>query len=207
MEELTPTPDHWLDMGACVGRQQAFAVIANKCSAAQALSLKQMKEAGCHEQLGLSWDDFCGRYIGLSRRQADRIIGQYNEFGEAYFHLSTLARISAEDYRALSGTVADNCIEIDGESVALIPENAGRIRAFIRAQRAPRSARAEQQEPGLSPVIDIRLRLRELVRDAHVCLGRRLSAEDREDLQQTVGGAIQAFVEIGHRLDKLDKGR
>ncbi len=56
-------------MGAWVGRQQAFAVIANKCSAAQALSLKQMKETRSHEKLGLSWHDFCQRHAGISRVQ------------------------------------------------------------------------------------------------------------------------------------------
>jgi hypothetical protein len=64
-------------MGAWVGRQQAFAVIAKKCSAAQALSLKQMKETRSYEKLGLSWDDFCQRHTGISHRHADRIIRQY----------------------------------------------------------------------------------------------------------------------------------
>jgi hypothetical protein len=50
MEEITQNTLDWLDMGAWVGRQQAFAVIAKKCSAAQALSLKQMKESCCHFQ-------------------------------------------------------------------------------------------------------------------------------------------------------------
>jgi hypothetical protein len=78
MEETTQASPDWLDMGAWVGRQQAFAVIANQCSAAQALSLKQIKETSCHDKLGLSWDEFCRRHIGLSRRQADRIVSQYN---------------------------------------------------------------------------------------------------------------------------------
>ena len=61
------TPD-WIDMGAWVGRQQAFAVIAKKCSAAQALSLKQMKESCSYEKFGLSWDDFCQQHAGHQPR-------------------------------------------------------------------------------------------------------------------------------------------
>jgi hypothetical protein len=92
MEETTPAPYDWIDLGAWVGRQQAFAVIANQCSAAEALFLKQMKESCCHDKRGLPWEAFCQRYIGLSRRHADRIISQYNEFGETYFRLSSLAQ-------------------------------------------------------------------------------------------------------------------
>ncbi len=86
MEETTPTTPDWIDMGAWVGRQQAFAVIAKKCSAAQALSLKEMKEARGYEKLGLSWDDFCQQHAGISRVHVDHIIRQYEEFGEARPH-------------------------------------------------------------------------------------------------------------------------
>ena len=111
-------------MGAWVARQQAFAVIAKKCSAAQALSLKQMKESCSYEKLGLSWDNFCQQHAGISRVYADRIIRRYQEFGEACFRLSSLARISPEGYREIAISVEDNCIEIDGHQVPIVPENA-----------------------------------------------------------------------------------
>jgi hypothetical protein len=113
MEETTPTTPDWIDMGAWVGRQQAFAVIAKKCSAAQALSLKQMKGTRSYEKLGLSWDDFRQQHAGISRVYADRIIRRYEEFGEAYFRLSSLARISPEGYREIAGNVEGDCIEIE----------------------------------------------------------------------------------------------
>jgi hypothetical protein len=164
MEELTTvapvTPD-W-DAGAWAGRQQAFALIANKCSAAQALCLKQMKESGYHEKLGLTWDDFCRQHTGLSRSQADRLISQYGEFGEAYFRLSSLARISVEDYRQLAPQVADNCIEIDGKQVPLIPENAARIRAFVRSRRPQRPASPPAYPADLA---DLELRQKALIAD------------------------------------------
>jgi hypothetical protein len=51
------TPREWIDAGAWVGRQQAFAMIANGCSAAQALCLKQVRETRL--------------YAGISRENAD----------------------------------------------------------------------------------------------------------------------------------------
>ena len=94
MEETTQATQDFIYMGAWSGRQQAFAVLA--------------KETRCYEKLGLSWNDFCQQHSGMSRVHAVRIIRQYEEFGEAYFRLSSLARIS-------------------------FPESASLIRAFVRA--------------------------------------------------------------------------
>ncbi|MGO9261830.1 MAG: hypothetical protein ACLQU1_36840 [Bryobacteraceae bacterium] len=47
---------------------------------------------------------------GISRVHAERIIRQYS-----------LARISPEDYREIAGNVVDNCIEIDGRQVPIVP--------------------------------------------------------------------------------------
>ena len=55
------TPQDWVDFGSKIGRQQAFAVIANRCTASQALALKQMKESRQYENLGLTFEQFCLR--------------------------------------------------------------------------------------------------------------------------------------------------
>ncbi|MGO9257581.1 MAG: hypothetical protein ACLQU1_14905 [Bryobacteraceae bacterium] len=64
-----------------------------------------MKETRCYQKLGLSWDDFCRQHTGISHRHADRIIRRYEEFGEACFRLSSLARISPEGYREIADNV------------------------------------------------------------------------------------------------------
>jgi hypothetical protein len=155
MEETTQPPPDWLEMGAWVGRQQAFAVIAKKCSAAQALSLKQMKESCSYEKFGLSWEDFCQQHAGISRVHAERTIQQCEVFGEAYFRLSSLARISTEDYREIADNVVDNCIEIDGRQVPIIPENASVIRGFVRACRSRRAG--PKAESSRIPDLELRL--------------------------------------------------
>ncbi len=73
-------------LGAWVDRQQDCAVIAKKCSAAQALALRQMKEPCPYGKFGLSWGDFCQQHAGISRVHVDHIIRQYEEFGEARPH-------------------------------------------------------------------------------------------------------------------------
>ena len=192
----------WLDTGAAVGRQQAFAVIANKCSAAQALALKQLKESACHTQLGLSWEDFCGRFAGVSSRQADRIIAQFEEFGEAYFRLSNLARISADNFRAIAPAVTGECLDIDGEMVPIVPENAARIRAFVRAQK---KLRPPQPSPAAPTVAKIELDLRHLLLDVGHCVAAHLTQPQLDALQGVVGHAIRSWIEIGDRLDRLQR--
>ncbi|MGO9261710.1 MAG: hypothetical protein ACLQU1_36220 [Bryobacteraceae bacterium] len=201
MEETTPTTPDWIDMGAWVGRQQAFAVIAKKCSAAQALSLKEMKEARGYEKLGLSWDDFCQQHAGISRVHADRIIGQYDEFGEAYFRLSSLARISPEGYREIIDNVMDNCLEIDGRQVPIVPENASIIRAFIRACRSQRRAGAKDQS---SVIPDLELRLHAILQDIKQVLRPNLPLGIASRLKDTVYTAIREWDRITRRLEELD---
>jgi hypothetical protein len=80
-----------LESDAWVGRQQAFALIASKCSATQAHALKEIKESRAFEQLGLTWEEFCLQHVGLRRERADALIHQFDEFGEDYFRLSQIA--------------------------------------------------------------------------------------------------------------------
>src|ERR1019366_1606726 len=122
----------WIDAGSWVGRQQAFATIVNRCSAAQALCLKQVRETRLFEKLELTSEEFCKEYAGISRENADRLIRQHEEFGDAYFRLSELARISPETYRQIATPGSDDGIAFAGGKLALIPENAPKIRAAIQ---------------------------------------------------------------------------
>ena len=142
------------DLGAWVGRQQAFGLIANKCSAAQSLALKEIKESHAYEQLGLSWEDFCKQHAGITREYADRLIRRHDELGETYVRLSELARISPETYRQISGHVDDEgeFLEFDGEEIELIPEKAPQIQAAINTLRARLRAANRNTHPMLSEI-------------------------------------------------------
>jgi hypothetical protein len=137
--ELMDNAKNCIESGAWIGRQQAFAVIASKCSAAQALALKEMKASGAYQQLGLTWQDFCLQYVGVSRERTDALIRQYDEFGEAYFRLSQIAQISPETYRDIAPKVEGGAVEIDGQRIELTLPNANRIRAAIKKMRDERN--------------------------------------------------------------------
>src|SRR4029077_12863710 len=111
---------------ALVGRQQAFALIASNCSSAQAQCLRQIRESRAHEQLGLTWEEFCSRHAGITRVHADSLIRRLDEFGDSYFKLSQLVRVSPDTYRQIADSVHDDTIEKQEQPHALTPWNVPR---------------------------------------------------------------------------------
>jgi hypothetical protein len=97
------------DAVALTGRQQAFAMIASKCTYAQAVCLKEIHETRGYEQLGVTWEQYCSQYCGIGRTAAENIIRRLDEFGEAYFRFSALVRISPDAFRQIT---ADNAAKI-----------------------------------------------------------------------------------------------
>src|SRR5664280_733367 len=177
------TPREWIDAGAWVGRQQAFAVIANKCSAAQALCLNQVRETHLYEKLELTWEEFCKEYAGISRENADRLIRQHEEFGDAYFRLSEIARISPETYRQIAGQVSDEGIEFDGRKLALTPENAPKIRAAIQTLRTQLKQARDANPPTAPGITQLQIRLDALIEEISRLTHRLLDPGDRAALQ------------------------
>jgi hypothetical protein len=102
--EGLPTLGRWL------GRRQAFGMIANRCTAADADYLKQMRDSGKYKELGTTWAKFCQERAGISRVSTDRLINHLEEFGANYFRLSELMQISGETYRLIAGAVSEDSI-------------------------------------------------------------------------------------------------
>ena len=74
----------------------------------------------------------------MGRSQANYVIQLLNEFGPDYFELSQLTRISPETFRAIQPALHDKTLHIEGEVIALIPENAARVSAAVaQLRKAP----------------------------------------------------------------------
>ena len=125
-----------LDLGAWMGRRQAFGMIANRCSAADAECLKRMRDGNEYKKLGLSWAGFCRDHLGISRAFADRLIQHLDEFGANYFRIAELIPISAGTYRLLAGQVSDENLEVDGKRIPLKVENRKEVAAAVETLRA-----------------------------------------------------------------------
>ena len=126
-----------------MGRHQAFGLMANRCSAADAECLKQMRDSGKYKELGMTWATFCQEKAGISRVSADRLINHLEEFGANYFRLSELMPISRETYRLIAGSVSEEGVEVDGKKIPMTRENRKRVMAAVESLRGkvqPRSS-------------------------------------------------------------------
>jgi len=126
-----------LDLGGFLGENRTVRIIANRCSAAEAAGLRRLREGRKYLRLAQDWQTFCAEFLGISKAQADRIIGLHQEFGDAYFDLAQLVRISPGAYRALEPSLKEGAILVDGAEVEICPENCREIsRAVTELRRS-----------------------------------------------------------------------
>ena len=74
ISELPAVAVELLELGSVLGHNQAFGLVAGRCSAAQAASLKRLRDEKKYKQVTEDWRDFCERYLRMSGSQADKII-------------------------------------------------------------------------------------------------------------------------------------
>ena len=137
-----------LDVGRWLGRREAFAAVAGRCSAAEAESLRRMRDDRFYKQLGLTWEEFCSKQLGSSRRQVERVLRQLDEFGPQFFHVAQMAHVTPEEYRAIAPHVSADGVRLDGAVVALLPENSEQVSAAV-AELLEREKPAKEK-PSLS---------------------------------------------------------
>jgi hypothetical protein len=177
-------------------------VIAAKCSAAQALTLKSIKESRVYEALGFTWERYCPEYFGISRVTADRIIRQPEEFGQSYFRLGELARITEPEFRRIASKVTDEAVEFDGESIPLTPENAPRIRQAVQALRVELRNAQSQVPPPSGVVSQLLTRLEALLSDVHHLNRPLLTAIERQSLRGLAHYAVEKWSEVARAYDQ-----
>ena len=203
MEDIT---NELVNAGAWIGRQQAFALIGSKCSAAQAQCLREIRESHAYEKLGVTWDEFCPRYAAISRSKADDLIRRLDEFGQDYFRICEVARISPEAYRQIADLVPDETVELDGKVVPLIPENAPRIRLGIRTLRAEINRLAAGKQRPSGDIVELSDRLDSLLRDMSRRIeGRVLPDSELAALRGLTDGAIDKFRRISKTLESVKR--
>jgi hypothetical protein len=200
---MEQTNRDFIDLGTWIGRGQAFGVIANGCTAAQAESLRQIRDSGAYKQTGLDWEEFCPEYIGLTRQRVDTLIHNLEEFGKTYFDLSNIVRISPEAYRRVAPKIKDQSIQIGSEMVPIVPENAPRIRRAIQQARSE-AGKAWHKARALNADVNLLMmefqnnfnRAEQLARDQHLTKGEY---ESLTMVHEYVRGRVDALQEALER--------
>jgi len=189
-----------VDLGSWVGLQRAFAVVTGSCSAARAQCLRQIRDSKMLDDLGVTWGQFCKDYAGITRQHANHLIRQFAEFGDAYFRLSEIARVSPKIYRQIATRVDGETIEIDGQKLALTPANANRIRAGIQALRE-RARRAAITVRPPADVVELNLRIDALASDLAKSMGALGPSQSREPHRALLAGALDKFHALARHLE------
>jgi hypothetical protein len=120
-----------VDLGRWMGRREAFAAVAGRCSAAEAETLRRIRDEKIYKQYGLTWEEFCVKRLGSSRRNIERTLRLLDEFGPEYFHVAQMAHVSPEEYRAIAPHVSAEGVRVDGAVIALLPENSRQVSAAV----------------------------------------------------------------------------
>jgi hypothetical protein len=185
--------DALLEVGTWLGRHQAFGLIANKCSAADAACLREIRDNKHFTVLGLTWEEFCSRHAGVDFRTADRIVERLEEFGEAYFNLSQLMPIQPAGYRRLASNVTGNILELDGQKIPITAEHAPQI---IDAVRELRSRLEREQSKTRMPFSALQNRLDLCHSELAGAIRRGLGDSDRAVLVALLTDAISRFEQV-----------
>jgi hypothetical protein len=150
--EIREANEKGLALGRWLGRHDAFHAISSRCSAADAETLRQLRDSGDYKASNLNWDDFCRQYVGLSRPYVDRLIHRLEEFGPNFFRLSELVDVSPDTYRLLAPAVSDAGLCVAGQTIELKPENRQQILAAVETVRGG-SRREQKPAPGFQAAL------------------------------------------------------
>jgi hypothetical protein len=135
ISELSAEDAVLLELGVILGQNHAFGLVAGRCSAAQAQSIRRLREERLFKRCCEKWEDFCPKYLKISRTEADRTIRLLEEFGPTYFELSQLTRISPETYRAIAPAIEDGVLHFNDEAIPLNADNSRKVAAAVAELR------------------------------------------------------------------------
>jgi hypothetical protein len=190
-----PTNSEELRLGTLLGRRQAFGLIAARCSAADAASLREIRDQKSYRSLGKTWVEFCSEHLGMSNTHANRLIGFLDEFGPAYFEMAQFTGISPETYRTIAPAIQDHALHHDGQVIALLPENMEKLTQAVEQLRRtavppPAPRQASDRVAGIERrLVQVAAEISELAR-----------SEPRGQTRMRLGSAL---LQARDRIDRL----
>ena len=183
-------------LGLMLGSRKAFASVAGRCSAADAECLRRIRDEKLYLRRAATWEEFCPNHLGLSRTHANRIIHHLEEFGPDYFEVAQLTRVTPEQYRVIAPAIRDSNIHVDGQAIALIPENSDRVAAAVAAlrQAAPAAVATVSAEERMAI---LQRRFDQFVTDYRELAGASLSLEEKSEVRTMLSNALLTL----HRVE------
>jgi hypothetical protein len=188
-------------VGTIFGRNQAYGSMAKLCSAANAQSIKTIRDDKMYLEVEGNWALFCKKRLGVSRQIADKMIHLLEEFGPSYFALAEIIRITPDQFRLIAPAVAENAVRHGDEVITIEPENAPRLAAAAEDLRRA-AGTATPAPPPNRDSLDLSLKktersLRDAVKNLEKLNAMELPAYGRSRIRHLVGFGVD-------RLKKID---
>jgi hypothetical protein len=177
-----------LDLGTWLGRNQAFGLLAGRCSAAFAETLLEIKERKLHLATDGNWDDFCANRLGISRATADRLIRQHKQLGQGYDKLNSFVKITPSEYRLIAAAVTEDGVSCGGEIIPMEPENAPQLARAVEALRTQSAV----PEPPPDPVANAFAKAEKAVQTALAEFTRLQAMPLDEEARQRLVVAVES---------------
>jgi hypothetical protein len=181
MEPESTTEDVF-DIGVWVGRRQGFALVAGRCSAADAEILFEIRENKLFRSMEPTWEDFCTKRLGIDRSYADRRIRQFQQLGPDFCRLNSFTRIRPADYRLVAGALTDGGLSYDGDVIPLEPGNAPKLTQAVEALRRDSAVEKTPDDAARQSLARVDRTLRSAVADLHRLQAMALDNAHRMEL-------------------------
>jgi hypothetical protein len=182
-----------VELGAWMGHSQAFGILASQSCAAQAQSLRRIRDASAYKLLHLTWDEFCRDHVGLTRPRVDAMLHRLDEFGETYFRLCEIVRLSPVAYRQIEPNIQGGQLEVNGALIEIAPENAVAIRAAVTRLRLDlKHAKERADRLSIPAIADLHHRLNQCFQQIAVLSESQLSETETSGLRGLVNFAAHS---------------
>jgi hypothetical protein len=196
--EVLTADQQVLELGIALGQRRAFAMVAGRCSAAQAECLRKIRDEKIYMKFAPNWDEYCQRHLKMSKRAADRVIGLLKKLGALYFETAALTGITPAEYARIEHAIQRDGIHVGSEVIALIPGNASRaVDAVAQLQAESNAAEAARpRAPVEEQLRDLEKRGRQLCASFHQ-LDRIANRSERQWLIDSIEKVSKMFGRLG----------
>ena len=188
-----------VELGKWLGRRETFALIAGRCSADEVESLRRIRDSKMYTKLSGTWEEFCSGVVHAPCRTIERDIAYLRRFGPSFFTLRQLVRISVREYAQIAAQISAEGVHLDGEVVALLPENSEQLAAALDTllQRNQASAPPPPLPP---PAFDAVLHRLETAAESLRAYEGKPSREQMQALARGLTAMLNGAVALGLTL-------
>lgn len=123
-----------LTLGAWIGRNQAFSLMAGRCTVAEIECLVEVHDKKLYAAVAATWDAYCEK-LGIHRTTADRLMRRHKQQGPRIARLNCFARIKPAEYSLFAAVLTDEGLVYQGEVIPVEAENAPRLAQAVEAIR------------------------------------------------------------------------